>query len=41
MEDAFLIVITLCAAFYLYKKMFKSGGCNCGNNKEKGSCTKK
>lgn len=35
MENIFLILITIGAIFYLYKKVFKNSGCNCGN---KGSC---
>lgn len=34
MENLFLLIITLAALFYLYKKVFKNSGCNCG----KGSC---
>lgn len=34
MENFFLLLITFAALFYLYKKVFKSSGCNCG----KGSC---
>ena len=36
MENIFLAVIALGAAYYLYIKLFKSGGCNCGD--KKGSC---
>lgn len=35
MENVFLILITIGAIFYLYKKMFKNNGCNCGKN---GNC---
>ncbi len=31
MENIFLIIITLFAAYYLYKKTFKNSGCNCGS----------
>ena len=34
MENIILSIITLGALFYLYKKIFKNNGCNCG----KGSC---
>lgn len=37
MEDAILVIIALGAAYYLYRKMFKSGGCGCG----KKSCSSK
>ncbi|PSM51472.1 hypothetical protein CBLAS_1355 [Campylobacter blaseri] len=30
-EIIFLIVVALGAGFYIYKKLFKSGGCGCGN----------
>ena len=40
MENIFLIIIAIAATYYLYRKLFKSGGCNCGSNKEKGSCKK-
>ncbi len=39
MEEIFLLIITGAAAFYLYKKLFKSGGCNCGDKSK--SCGKK
>lgn len=32
MENLFLLIITLAALFYLYKKVFKSSGCNCGKD---------
>ncbi|WP_417332111.1 FeoB-associated Cys-rich membrane protein [Halarcobacter sp.] len=38
MENAFIIIIALLAAFYLYRKIFKNNGCNCGT---KGCGTKK
>ena len=38
MENAFLIIITLAAGFYLYRKIFKSGGCGCSDG---GSCKTK
>lgn len=31
MENAIIGVIALLALYYLYKKTFKSGGCNCGS----------
>jgi len=31
MENIFLVVIVLIAAYYLYRKLFKSNSCNCGN----------
>ncbi|WP_323669496.1 FeoB-associated Cys-rich membrane protein [Aliarcobacter butzleri] len=34
MENIILSIITLGALFYLYKKIFKNNGCNCG----KGYC---
>jgi len=30
MENAFLIIITLSALYYVYKTTFKNSGCNCG-----------
>ncbi|MBL3520823.1 FeoB-associated Cys-rich membrane protein [Aliarcobacter lanthieri] len=36
MENIFLVIIALVAAYYLYRKLFKSSGCNCGDGK--GSC---
>lgn len=38
MEEVFIVVIALAAAYFLYRKMFKSNGCNCGNSSENGSC---
>lgn len=38
MENAFLIIITLAAGFYLYRKIFKSGDCGCSDG---GSCKTK
>ncbi|QKF81298.1 FeoB-associated Cys-rich membrane protein [Halarcobacter ebronensis] len=31
MEDFILLIIALLALFYIYKKLFKSGSCNCGS----------
>ncbi|MEJ2437258.1 MAG: FeoB-associated Cys-rich membrane protein [Sulfurovaceae bacterium] len=34
-EKIFLVVVTIAAVYYIYRKLFKSGGgCNCGD----GSC---
>ena len=38
MENAFLIIITLAAGFYLYRKIFKNSGCGCSDG---GSCKTK
>ncbi|MGM0623814.1 MAG: FeoB-associated Cys-rich membrane protein [Campylobacterota bacterium] len=35
-ENIFLLIILLGAGYYLYKKLFKSGGCNCSG----GGCKK-
>jgi hypothetical protein len=35
-ENIFLAVIGLVAGYFVYKKLFKSGGCNCTN----GGCKK-
>lgn len=37
MEDFLLIIIALAAAYYIYRKTFKTGGCNCG----KSNCSSK
>ncbi len=39
MEEIILLIITAGAVYYLYTKLFKSGGCNCGD--KGGSCGKK
>lgn len=39
MEEIILLIIAGAAAFYLYKKIFKNKGCNCGNKGK--SCGKK
>jgi hypothetical protein len=31
MENIFLALVVLGAGYFLYKKLFASGGCNCGN----------
>lgn len=31
MEEFFLILLTIFALYYLYKKTFKNSGCNCGS----------
>ncbi|RXK07851.1 FeoB-associated Cys-rich membrane protein [Halarcobacter bivalviorum] len=31
MENLFIIIIALLAAFYLFNKIFKNSGCNCGS----------
>ncbi|MBN2769005.1 MAG: FeoB-associated Cys-rich membrane protein [Campylobacterales bacterium] len=36
-EKIFLVVITIVAIYYIYKRLFKSGGCNCGD----GGCKNK
>lgn len=38
MENILLGVVALVAAYYLYQKLFKSSGCNCGDGS--GSCGK-
>ncbi|MGE4461314.1 MAG: FeoB-associated Cys-rich membrane protein [Arcobacter sp.] len=32
MENLFLLIITLAALFYLYKKVFSNNSCNCGKD---------
>jgi len=39
MEEIGLWIVTVIAVVYLYKKLFKSGGCNCGG--KDGFCGKK
>jgi len=34
MENLFLVIIALAASYYLYVKIYKNKGCNCGD----GSC---
>ncbi|RBQ29676.1 FeoB-associated Cys-rich membrane protein [Aliarcobacter vitoriensis] len=41
MENIFLVIIALGAAYYLYIKLFKSSGCNCGNGKNSCKTDKK
>lgn len=36
-EKIFLVVVTIAAVYYIYRKFFKSAGCNCGD----GSCKNK
>ncbi|RXK11696.1 FeoB-associated Cys-rich membrane protein [Halarcobacter mediterraneus] len=31
MEELFLVILTIFALYYLYKKTFKNSGCNCGS----------
>ncbi|RXJ62043.1 FeoB-associated Cys-rich membrane protein [Halarcobacter anaerophilus] len=31
MENFILVIIALLALYYIFKKTFKSGGCNCGD----------
>jgi len=39
MEKIVLLILTAGAVYYMYKKLFKSGGCNCGDGGN--SCGKK
>lgn len=39
MEEIVLLIATGFALYYLYRKLFKSGGCGCED--EGGSCGKK
>ncbi|OCL81770.1 FeoB-associated Cys-rich membrane protein [Arcobacter porcinus] len=32
MENIILVGIALLATYYIYRKTFKSGSCNCGKN---------
>jgi len=40
MENIFLALVVLGAGYFLYKKLFASGGCNCENGSD-GCKTKK